>query len=133
MALNSGKNGSPLGAGLSSVEIFAALYGGVLKYDLQNDKGLRGWLAVQYHEDPNADFKPKYAYEKLLEQYVQALGVADTDNENFERFIEARTEAQSVSDNAKSKIKRNWARSVIQKLLAGSALLLAVFLLIVII
>ena len=36
MALNSGKNGSHLGAGLSSVEIFAALYGGVLKYDLQN-------------------------------------------------------------------------------------------------
>ena len=36
MALNSGKNGSHLGAGLSSVEIFAALYGGVLKYDLNN-------------------------------------------------------------------------------------------------
>lgn len=36
-----------------------------LKYDLQNDKGLRGWLAVQYQENPNADFKPKYAYEKL--------------------------------------------------------------------
>ena len=36
MALNCGKNGSHLGAGLSSVEIFAALYGGVLKYDLQN-------------------------------------------------------------------------------------------------
>ena len=36
MALNCVKNGSHLGAGLSSVEIFAALYGGVLKYDLQN-------------------------------------------------------------------------------------------------
>mgnify|MGYP006317689305 FL=1 len=35
MAHNCGKNGSHLGAGLSSVEIFAALYGGVLKYDLQ--------------------------------------------------------------------------------------------------
>ncbi|MBQ0129250.1 MAG: protein kinase [bacterium] len=105
-----------------------------LKYDLQNDKGLRGWLAVQYHEDPNADFKPKYAYEKLLEQYVQALGVADTENENFERFIEARTEAQSVSDNAKSKIKRNWARSIIQKVLTVAlALIPAVFLFIKII
>ena len=105
-----------------------------MKYDLQNDKGLRGWLAVQYHEDPNADFEPKYAYEKLLEQYVQALGVADTDNENFERFIEARTEAQSVSDNAKSKIKRNWARSVIQKVLTVAlALIPAVFLFIKII
>lgn len=36
MAFNCGKNGSHLGAGLSSVEIFAALYGGVMKYDLQN-------------------------------------------------------------------------------------------------
>ena len=36
MALNCGKNGSHLGAGLSTVEIFSALYGGVLKYDLQN-------------------------------------------------------------------------------------------------
>lgn len=36
MAFNCGKNGSHLGAGLSAVEIFAALYGGVLKYDLQN-------------------------------------------------------------------------------------------------
>lgn len=34
MAFNSGKNGSHLGAGLSSVEIFAALYGGVLNYNL---------------------------------------------------------------------------------------------------
>lgn len=39
MALNSGKNGAHLGAGLSSVEIFAALYGGVLKYNLQDKTG----------------------------------------------------------------------------------------------
>jgi transketolase len=36
MAFNCGKNGSHLGAGLSSVEIFAALYGNILKYDLNN-------------------------------------------------------------------------------------------------
>lgn len=36
MAFDCGKNGSHLGAGLSSVEIFAALYGRVLKYDIQN-------------------------------------------------------------------------------------------------
>lgn len=124
---------SRTGQVLRSIDDFKNAPKKELKYDLQNDKGLRGWLAVQYHENPNADLKPKYAYEKLLEQYVQALGVADTENENFKRFIEARSEAQSVSDNAKSKIKRNWARSVIQKVLAGSALLLAVFLLITII
>lgn len=36
MALNCGKNGSHLGAGLSAVEIMAALYGGVLKFDINN-------------------------------------------------------------------------------------------------
>ncbi len=36
MAFNSGKNGSHLGAGLSAVEIFAALYGKVLRYDIDN-------------------------------------------------------------------------------------------------
>ncbi len=36
MAYNSGKNGSHLGAGLSSVEIFAALYGQILHYDVNN-------------------------------------------------------------------------------------------------
>jgi len=36
MALNSGKNGTHLGAGLSTVEIMTALYGGVLKYDINN-------------------------------------------------------------------------------------------------
>jgi transketolase len=36
MALDSGKNGSHLGAALSSIEIFASLYGRVLKYDAAN-------------------------------------------------------------------------------------------------
>lgn len=43
MALNSGKNGSHLGAGLSTVEIFAALYGKVLHYD------------IHHREDENRD------------------------------------------------------------------------------
>lgn len=36
MAFNAGNNGSHLGAGLSTVEIFAALYGNVLRYDINN-------------------------------------------------------------------------------------------------
>lgn len=36
MAYKSGKNGSHVGGGLSAVEIFAALYGGVLKFDINN-------------------------------------------------------------------------------------------------
>jgi len=36
MAFRCGKNGSHLGAGLSSVEIFASLYGRILRYDVNN-------------------------------------------------------------------------------------------------
>lgn len=36
MAYKSGKNGSHVGGGLSAIEIFAALYGGVLKFDVNN-------------------------------------------------------------------------------------------------
>ncbi len=43
MAYKSGKNGSHVGGGLSAIEIFAALYGGILKYD------------VNHPEDENRD------------------------------------------------------------------------------
>ena len=36
MAYKSGKNGSHVGGGLSAIEIFAALYGGILKYDVNH-------------------------------------------------------------------------------------------------
>lgn len=108
---------SRTGQVLKSIDDFMATPKKELQYDLQNDKGLRGWLAVQYHENPKADLKPKYAYEKLLEQYTDALGFADADNENYQRFHQARNEAQSISDNAKIGIKRNWTRSIIQKVL----------------
>ena len=36
MALDSGKNGSHVGSGLSAIEIMATLYGDVLKYDVDN-------------------------------------------------------------------------------------------------
>ncbi len=36
MAYKSGKNGSHIGGGLSAIEIFAALFGGVMKFDINN-------------------------------------------------------------------------------------------------
>lgn len=41
MAYRCGKNGSHLGAALSTVEIFAALYGRVLRYDVSNLRDIR--------------------------------------------------------------------------------------------
>lgn len=36
-------------------------------------KGLKGWLAVQFHENPSEDLSTKGRYEDLLEQYVNEL------------------------------------------------------------
>ena len=125
---------SRTGQVLRSLDDFLAAPKEELKFDLQNDKGLRGWLAVQYHENPNANLKPKYAYEKLLEQYVSALGFADEDDACFSRFVEATVEAEDISKDAKKKIKRNWTRSIIQKVLTVAlALIPAICLLITII
>ena len=41
------------------------------KYGLSH--GLKGWLAVQFHEDPFADLSEEYAYESLLDGYLVAL------------------------------------------------------------
>ena len=52
-------------------------------------RSLHAWLAVQYQENPDADLKPKYAYEKLTEQYVEMLGKCDPDNREYLRYTQA--------------------------------------------
>ena len=89
-----------------------------LRYDLEHDNGLRGWLAVLCHENPNADLKKKYSYEKLLKQYVDLIGYIDSDNPVYQRFQYAQDTAQDIVDNAKSKIRETWSSSFFQKLLA---------------
>ena len=89
-----------------------------LKYDLEHDKGIRGWLAVKCHEDPNADLKRKFDYERLLEKYVGLLGYIDSNNENYRRFKDAQTQVQSLTSGAKNDIRSTMTRSVIQKIFA---------------
>ncbi len=75
-----------------------------LRYDLQHDKGLRGWLAVLCHEDPHADLKTKYSYEKLLERYVNAIGSIDPKDKVFTRFQQAQSEAKGLVKKAKNTV-----------------------------
>ena len=89
-----------------------------LKYDLQNNKGLRGWLAVQFHENPHVDLKPKYAYEKLLEQYVEALGYIDEDDVAYSRFKLAQSDANHVLSGAVGTIKSTQTQNSLQKVFA---------------
>ncbi|MCR5644898.1 MAG: protein kinase [Bacteroidales bacterium] len=89
-----------------------------LRYDLENDKGLRGWLAVLCHENPHADLKKKYSYEKLLEQYVKVIGTIDADDPAYSRFKEAQNEAKGLVSGAKNEIRSTWTASLFQKLIA---------------
>lgn len=89
-----------------------------LKHDLQHDKGLRGWLAVQFHENPHADLKPKYAYEKLLEQYVEVIGYIDDNDVVYSRFTQARDQAKDISTGAVNKIKSTQTQHTLQKVIA---------------
>lgn len=108
---------SRTGEVLRSLDDFHAASKSELQHDLRNDLGLRGWLAVQCHENPNADLKPKYAYEKLLEQYLNLIGDIDSDDRNYRRFMQARNEAQGISSGAKGKIRGIWTHSLVQKVL----------------
>ena len=58
-----------------------------------DDRGLRGWLAVQHQEDPNADLSETFAYESLLLDYLDDVRRIDDDNEAVQRFDEAEDEA----------------------------------------
>lgn len=90
-----------------------------LRFDLQHDKGLRGWLAVLCHENPHANLKPKFTYEKLLEKYVQLIGYIDSDDTVYTRFRQAQEEAQSITAEAKNKIRGTWTTSLLQKILGA--------------
>lgn len=89
-----------------------------LRYDLQQDKGIRGWLAVLCHENPHADLKPKYTYEKLLEQYLQLIGYINPDDTAYTRFHQAQEEVKGITADAKNKIRETWTSSFLQKILA---------------
>ena len=89
-----------------------------LLFDLQNDKGLRGWLAVLCHENPHADLKKKYSYEKLLEQYTLLIGYIDPSDKAYKRFRQAQANVQNVVLGAKTSVTTAKASNVLQKVLS---------------
>ena len=105
------------GAVLNSINDVYHVSKSDLRYDLQNDKGLRGWLAVMCHENPHVDLKRKFSYEKLLEKYVELIGYIDSNNTVYRRFLVAQSEADSFSSGAKNKIRSTWAINIIHKLM----------------
>ena len=70
------------------------------------ERGLRGWLAVQHHEDPNADLSKEYTYERLLADYIDDVRRIDADDPIVQRFDKASEEAKQILSEGKAKI--NW-------------------------
>ena len=89
-----------------------------LLYDLQNDKGIKGWLAVLCHEDPNADLKKKYTYEKLLEQYIQLIGYIDPIDQAFTRFNHAQKDVKAIAAKANNAVNDTQSLLTTQKVVA---------------
>lgn len=89
-----------------------------LLYDLQNDKGIRGWLAVMCHEDPFADLKEKYNYEKLLEQYVKLIGFINPSDQVYRRFHQAENNVKDIASKAQNAVKDTRNVNILQKTLS---------------
>ena len=67
--------------------------------------GLAGWLAVQHHENPNADLSKQFAYERLLKDYLEDLRRIDDKNTYVTRFDRARNQVDSMVSSARSRIR----------------------------
>ena len=87
-----------------------------LKTELE-ERGLRGWLAVQHQEDPNADLSGTFAYESLLLDYLDDLSRIDEDDEAVQRFAEAEGEAREILSSGKARIHMLGLRSTLQYVL----------------
>ena len=81
------------------------------------ERGLRGWLAVQHQEDPDADLSEEYVYEVRLLDYLDDIGSIDGDNEAVQRFAEASAEAEEILSSGKSRIHKLGFRSTLQIIL----------------
>lgn len=82
------------------------------------ERGLRGWLAVQHHEDPNVNLKPQFTYEKLLHEYLEDVSRIDPDDTAVQRFEEASDEAKRIVNEGKGKIGKQSRRNATQFLLS---------------
>ena len=106
---------------LKSIDDFNSAPTSKLEEALKNDRGIRGWLAVMYQENPLEKFTKKedHKYDLLLEQFVQALGHCDSNNREYRRFVSAQQESKDVSTKAKAQIRQVYTNSTIQKIFAA--------------
>ena len=98
------------------------------------ERGLRGWLAVQHQEDPQADLSEPFTYENLLLDYLDDVRKIDEDDRAVRRFDEAQDEAREILSTGKARIRKLNFRSMLQYMLTlALAVLPAVVLLLMLV
>ena len=98
------------------------------KKDALENGGLRGWLAVQYQEDPYADFSDPNSYETALADYVAAIGEIDPDCPELQRIGYAMEQQELLAAKVKRKIRRMRGRRALQAFLSIVPIVAAYFL-----
>jgi serine/threonine protein kinase len=81
------------------------------------EHGLKGWLAIHHQEDPHANLEPRFAYEKLLLDYVEDVRKIDDKDPAVERFDSACNEADRLLSSGRAQLHGLNIRSVIQQVL----------------
>ena len=94
-------------------------FGHTPTYDYPDEPaGIRGYLAVKYHENPNADLSRKYAYERLLADYLKEYRKYCPDCIEGRRFDLAVSIAGDTADKARQGAGPLAARGLIQRILS---------------
>lgn len=88
--------------------------------------GLRGWIAVQYQENPLADFSEKLSYEYELMNYIEALMDCDPDVDEGSYYAHACEEQAETETRVKKAIRGKVAQRWLQRILSLIPLALSV-------
>ena len=80
--------------------------------------GLKGFLAVLNHEDPDADLSEEFAYEDLLHDYLEDIRAIDPQDKHVKRFDKAAAIADDLLDSGRGKIRLLNARNITQMILS---------------
>ena len=79
--------------------------------------GLRGWIAVQYQENPFTDFSVKMTYEYELINYIEELMDCDPDVDEGGYYCHAINEQEETEARVKKVLRGKLARRWIQRIL----------------
>lgn len=80
-------------------------------------KGLKGWLAVQFHENPLEDLSEKGRYEELLEKYLDEIHAIDPLADECVRFMRARDKVLDIYGKQLDSVERNWKKTRAQTII----------------